>query len=381
MAPSLLTASPASSQRIDLVWADNSVDEEGFVIERREDGDAWTPIVLLPANQTSFADAGLVAAKSYQYRVGAFNGALLSDYSNTATATTHSLPAAPTDLIAAGVSSQRIHLSWTDQSSDEDGFQIERSLTGTDWSLLATVGAGQTGYADTGLGPMSSYSYRVRAYRGEEVSAYAGPAPATTLPLPAVPANLTATLTTSDRIDLAWTDNSADEHGFVVERSRDDGAWSEIAALEADTAAYADTDLVPGAKYSYRVYTRRGEDRSDWSNTATATTPAPIASPTDLTATAVSAWQIDLTWKDPADNETGFRIERSTDGTTFEEIVTVGANVTSFTVAILVPETKYYFRVRAANTTGASAYSNTASATTPPEPSYRYRPPGLRSPR
>ena len=60
-----------------------------------------------------------------------------------------------------------------------------------------------------------------------------------------------------------------------------------------------------------------------FANPASATTPAPPqapAAPTDLSAAAVSISQINLTWGDNASNETGFRIERSPDGTTFTEI-------------------------------------------------------------
>ena len=51
--------------------------------------------------------------------------------------------------------------------------------------------------------------------------------------------------------------------------------------------------------------------------------PLPSA-PTNLSASAVSTSQINLSWTDNASNETGFRIERSPDGTSFTEIATRG---------------------------------------------------------
>lgn len=90
----------------------------------------------------------------------------------------------------------------------------------------------------------------------------------------------------------------------------------------------------------------------------------PPAAPTGLTAGAVSSSQINLAWTDGSTNEDGFKIEQSTDNITFAQIATAGPNATAHSVTGLVPATIYYFRVRAFNTAGDSASSNTASATT-----------------
>lgn len=105
-----------------------------------------------------------------------------------------------------------------------------------------------------------------------------------------------------------------------------------------------------------------------WNDRATsivvaAAAPAPAA-PTELAATAVSAAQINLAWQDNASAETLFRIERSVDGATYAAVATVAANVTSYANTGLAAGTRYFYRVRAENSGGASAYSNAASATT-----------------
>jgi len=88
------------------------------------------------------------------------------------------------------------------------------------------------------------------------------------------------------------------------------------------------------------------------------------AAPSSLTATAISDTQIDLGWTDNASNEDGFRVERSLDGTTFQQIAALGADSTNYSDAGLSPGTAYYYRVIAYNGVGSSAYSNTANATT-----------------
>jgi titin len=84
--------------------------------------------------------------------------------------------------------------------------------------------------------------------------------------------------------------------------------------------------------------------------------------PTSLTATAVSASQINLAWTDTSNNETGFKIERSTDGVTFTQIGTAGTNAASYSSTGLSSGMRYYYRVRAYNAAGNSSYSNAASA-------------------
>ncbi len=94
--------------------------------------------------------------------------------------------------------------------------------------------------------------------------------------------------------------------------------------------------------------------------------PALPAAPSTLTATAVSKSQINLTWKDNANNETGYSLERSTSSSfSTKTTVTLPANTTSYSATGLSANTTYYFRVRAYNDAGNSAYSNTARAQTP----------------
>jgi hypothetical protein len=87
--------------------------------------------------------------------------------------------------------------------------------------------------------------------------------------------------------------------------------------------------------------------------------------PSNLTATAVAATQVDLAWTDTATDEASFRLERSTDGTVWTAVAaSLPANTTSYSDTGASPSTSYQYRINASNVNGTSAWSNTASATT-----------------
>jgi hypothetical protein len=162
------------------------------------------------------------------------------------------------------------------------------------------------------------------------------------------------------------TDPSGVEYYFTcISGNGNDSGWQ-------DSETYEDTGLAPESQYTYTVTAR---DKSVNQNTAAASseasattdaaTPLPAA-PSNLTATAIDKTWIDLSWTDNAGEETGFKIERSTrDNSSFAEIATVGADVTSYSDTTVRKGTTYYYRVRATNASGDSAYSNEADATTP----------------
>jgi hypothetical protein len=87
---------------------------------------------------------------------------------------------APSNLIATAVGKKRIDIRWTDNSTGEVGFKIERSSNnGKSYSQIATVGAGVTSFSNTGLRSGRKYYYRVRAYTASSSSGYSNIASAT----------------------------------------------------------------------------------------------------------------------------------------------------------------------------------------------------------
>ncbi len=389
--PNNLTATAFTQSQINLTWNDNSSDESDFHIERSTDGStSWVEIGT--SVTPSYSNTDLSCGTLYYYRVLAHRHSddqYSNSYSNFAYASTQSCdpPVSPTDLAASAVSQSQINISWNDTSFDESDFHIERSPNGSSsWIEIATSETNT--YFDTGLSCGTSYYYRVRAHRhsDDQFSAnYSNIANATTqscpIPPPASPTNLAAFAVSQNQIDLSWNDTSFDESDFHIERSID-GSTSWIEIDTSTISNYSNTDLSCGSLYYYRVRAHRHSDdmySTDYSNIANATTQAcpipPPAYPTDLSATAVSQSQINLSWSDNSSDESDFHIERSPNGSS--SWVEISTSLTpSYSSIGLSCETPYYYRVRAhrhSDDTYSPDYSNIANATTqscPISPTY-----------
>jgi hypothetical protein len=74
---------------------------------------------------------------------------------------------------------------------------------------------------------------------------------------------------------------------------------------------------------------------------------------------------VNLTWTDNASNESGFKVERSPNGSSFAQIATTAANATAYVDTGVTANQNYFYRVRGFNAYGNSPYSNTAKVKTP----------------
>ena len=153
-----------------------------------------------------------------------------------------------------------------DLPESETGIFNERSPdSSTNWTEIGSVGANITTYSDTTLTCGTPYFYRVRGYRSgdDSYSAYSNTANASTALCPLVPPWDWARRVSPTQINLSWTDASADETAFHIERSPDGSTgWTEIGTVDADVTTYSDTTLTCGTPYFYRVRGYRSADSS-----------------------------------------------------------------------------------------------------------------------
>jgi titin len=361
-APTSFTVSQASATQLNLSWADNSSGETGYTVERSTDGGSnFSALTSLSAGATSYSDTTVSEASTYHYRVRADRSTAHSAWV-TGNATT--VPATPTGLAAAvQAGAPRVVVTWTDHSSGETGYEVDRSTDNSSWSTITTTAANAVSYSDTGVVEGTTYYYRVRAASSAGASLYSNTATASTLP--STPTGLSATAISGTQVNLSWTDVSATETGYKVERQPGSGGiWTVLQSLSANATSYSDTTALEGTAYNYRV--RAFTTAAQGNPSATANVSTPLTPPSSMVATAVSTSQVNLTWVDNSAAESSYKIERSVNGGGFTLLTTVSANVTSYSDTAGSAGTTYQYRVRGAKGSLFSDYATSSSVTTAP---------------
>lgn len=197
-------------------------------------------------------------------------------------------PYSPSQLMATTVSSTQINLTWTDNSTNESNFYIERapdlansafpgSPTIGTYVGIGTTNPNVTTYADTTVQPSTTYHYRVSARNAggasaptTAITAATGSAPST---VPAAPANLTASAAAATIVNLSWSDSSNESY-YILERSSGGGAFTQVSAPGAGITTYQDINLLAATSYTYRIRAVNGAGQSANSATAATTTLA-----------------------------------------------------------------------------------------------------------
>jgi chitodextrinase len=389
-APTGVVASGVSTNQVNVSWtaSTDSVGVTGYLVERSQGSGSTTFTQVSTPSGTNYTDTGLQAGTVYNYRVRATDAAgNLSGYSAVATATTLALPdttapTVPTSVLASGVSTNQVNVSWTASTDNVGvtGYLVERSQGSGSTTFIQVGTSGGTNYSDTGLLAGTIYNYRVGATDAAgNRSGYSAVATATTLALPdttapTAPTGVAVSGVSTNRVNVSWTasTDNVGVTGYLVERSQGSGSTTFTQVGTSGGTNYSDTGLQAGTVYNYRVRaTDAAGNRSAYSAVVTATTlalpdtTAPTA-PTGLAAQAASSSQINLSWTASTDNVgvTGYRVERRRGSSgSFTQIGTTSG--TTYNSTGLSSRTSYSYRVRATDAAGnLSGYSNVASATT-----------------
>lgn len=379
-APSNPSVTPTSNSALSLSWTGNTnnVDIHGYTYAYATNSSfTGANYVWVAGNgATSATRTGLSTATTYWLKIkaeGTLDG-FDSPYGSVVTATTM-----PASLSASVISSSQINLSWSGNAGNSGivGYTVAKATTSSfaGAAYHYVNGAGATSFSSTGLLAGTTYYYKVKAEGTSDAydSPFTGAIPvATSNAAPNPPSNLAASVISSSRVDLSWTDNSTSETGFELKRATDSAFTQNVVWIGGIAGtSYSNTGLTASTTYHYKVRAQGTAQHSAYSSAVSATTSAggvPMP-PGGLTASAVSNTQVNLSWTDNSNNETGFELKRATDGGFTQNVVWIG-NIqgTTYSNVGLNTSTTYYYKVRAEGTAGKSTYSNTANVTTPGNP-------------
>ena len=359
--PKNLLATAIGTTQINLSWTASS--DNARVVGYRVSRDS---VQIAAVTTTSYSNTGLSPNTEYSFTVAAVDGAgNVSIDSAAASATTSAAqvdttaPSVPTGLTATAISSASIDLTWTASTDNAGGSGLVGYHVYRDAALIGT--ATGTTYSDSGLTPVTLYSYSVDAYDNSgNASAQSVAASATTAAAqvdttaPSVPTGLTATATSSASIDLTWTASTDNAGGSGLVGYH---VYRDAALIGTATGTtYSDSGLTPVTLYSYSV------DAYDNSGNASAQSVAVVATtlaagdttapsvPTGLTATVLGTTSIDLAWTASTDDTNGSGLAGYT---VYRDGFTIGvATGTTYSDSGLVPATEYNYRVAAYDNDG-----------------------------
>ena len=266
-------------------------------------------------------------------------------------------------LTAFAWSPTQISVSWNDNARNESGWELHRSANGATgaFSLLASLGANSTGYGDSGLSNGTEYCYKVRSFRtrGQNISVgeYSDVACATTLvqpPSPPPPTGVSAVPLNSVTVEVTWT-NGTDFTSLRVERAAAPGGpWTSAVTYGYAAQSFTDFNRTPDATVCYRVLAINQNGASPSEPDCT----TPPQQPTGLSATDALSTQIDVSWTDASQVEDGYELYRQQ--STFSEWIRIAQlppNSSSYTDLNVVPDTRYWYHVRATKDGGFSSFS------------------------
>jgi titin len=413
LAPSAVT-SIATSTQITVNWTDNSNNEDGFVLERSDNGGTYRQIpgvgAFLPPNATSYVDkmvgGTLLPNVVYQYRVKAIN--LVTGSSGYAMGTPVSLlsaPLAPSNFTAmlGGLPGNlpRVLLAWTDNSTNETGFNVQRH-TGTN-QCNATAGwtnlnqpANATAALNTGVSAGSGYCYRIQSTNTSGQSAWV----TVTVTVPQSPSNqndpavgLTVGSATVSSLQVSFAVPQPAIGYQLRYGTGNKGNWTTLTQTAA-TGNITVTlgSLQSGTAYQVQVSEATTGGWSSWSNSRTGTTLTPpsapsspnVSNPGNCTSSNSGACTQTVTFSivnaNPSIN--GWVLQRCQGNTTNSNNALTGngqncaangagwANLTtgagagnqSVSSTGLQDNTFYSYRVNRSNAIGTSSWSNVASS-------------------
>lgn len=296
--------------RIEIQRADGATDEAGELI--------FATIHAPAIGETTFTDNGLTTGSRYRYRAIVYYEDS-SGASPTADVCTLLPPKTVTVEPLAGCA---LRVSWT-AVKDATSYRVYRSESADSMGLELSTTEGLT-FTDSGLEGAKQYFYRVRACVDAGASAFSPSGSSFTRPAPPVIESVSAL--SGNRLKIAWPAMRGADNGYQVYRAAAQNTTYTLVGVTREPSYEDEAGLNEAAPYWYKVRTRGAlgdselsEPRCGW--TAPNQPSNLVVRPDDPARASEAIW---LSWTDNSQKESGFLIERSSngsDGWTFINVV------------------------------------------------------------
>jgi hypothetical protein len=392
IAASVLTITSVTSSSLGLNWT--SVANDHYDIERSTNGGSFAKVASVPASETAYTDTGL-APGIYAYRIHAFSmNPAAESLSNVRGATVGGVVdhsngfGNAVDLSANGnaiFAENAARLTGADLQTGSVFANTLLTITKFSTTFLVRLHEGtQPDYAD-GFAFVLQANTPTALGQGLGGLGYQGIANSVaikfgTFQYPGDPSNSSTALVLNGAAPQGGVTTGNvllnSQNPKQVDLTYDGTTLTETITDTLTSATFTTSYVVNipqilGGDLAYVGFTGATgspgptsfwelQDIGSWTFTSQAPLPG---EPTNLRVTATTASEIDLAWNGTSYNETGFRVERSTDLVNFTTVSTTTA--TTFADKGLAHGT-YYYRVVAVNAAGSSVPSNVVGATVPP---------------
>ncbi len=316
------------------------LDRVGNVItaSRSADGVSWTTVGSVTVAMSRTVQIGLLSSAQDAMRVNTARFAQVSLAGNLNPPEAINGLAPPADVSVRQGGGASLVVRWQAVPA-ATGYVIERSENGVDFSSVFTAASTATSWVDIGLPGSLRYFYRVRAVSGGGRSAASAVVSEINRPSPVTNASV-APLSNTQLI-LNWRDTSG-ETGYRIERSTDNETFTQIATVTANVPSYTAGGLTAGTPYWFRIspITATGDGNPVVVSRSTGGQQA-VA---DLWFASKTSSALGIEWSAVA-TATGYRIERSQNGTTFSPLATVAAGTLAYTDTTVNVIGRHYYRV------------------------------------
>ena len=353
-APANLHTTDVWPTKVDLRWNAVSGNVDNYRVSKSSDGVNWDQCGTVDAYTTKLRVTGLEPGAAYYFRVKAVN-------ENGASEPSDSLPVTmpivqpPTNLRKVQIWRYEVQLEWT-ASANANSYRVSQSRDGVNWDQSPNGTTEGTSIRIQGLSANTAYYFRVKSINNGHASVASNVLAVHTKPEePDTPQNLRSTDQWPTKIQLRW--DSADRaESYRVSKSTDGVNWDQCGTVDHPTTDLRVTGLTPGTDYHFRVKGVNSKGASAPSPSLLVATPV-VQPPTGLDKDGVWKYEVQLMWN-ASPNADSYRVSQSRDGVNWNQSPNGTTTGTSIRIKSLLPNTTYYFRVKALNNGHASVASN-----------------------